>query len=62
MDIFRCFWPYLGISRQTQFLSHDIIRHALSAAALAPSYQEALDITGTTLLAVAAIARAEVAQ
>lgn len=39
----------------------EIIRAALRAAALAPTYQDALDATGDALRRLAEIARAEVA-
>lgn len=38
----------------------EIIRAALRAAALAPTYQDALDATGDALRRLAEIARAEV--
>lgn len=44
------------------FQSHinRIVADALRAAALAPTYQDALDITGAALSAVALLARTEV--
>ncbi|WP_322075266.1 hypothetical protein [Burkholderia cenocepacia] len=39
-----------------------IIREALRAAALAPTYQEALDVTGDALRRLAELARAEVSR
>lgn len=39
-----------------------IIREALRAAALAPTYQEALDVTGDALRCLAELARAEVSR
>ncbi|VBB11340.1 hypothetical protein [Burkholderia stabilis] len=38
----------------------EIIRAAMRAAALAPTYQDALDVTGDALRRLAEIARAEV--
>jgi hypothetical protein len=38
----------------------EIIRAALRAAALAPTYQDALDVTGDALCRLAELARAEV--
>ncbi|WP_118179726.1 hypothetical protein [Paraburkholderia phosphatilytica] len=38
-------------------LIHEITRDALRRAALAPTYMDALDITGAALLAAAAVAR-----
>lgn len=45
---------------QSQSQIHKIIREALRAAALAPTYQDALDLTGAALRAVADLSRAEV--
>jgi len=47
-------------SGQISSLVQSIIRDALRAAATAPTYQDALDVTGAALVAVAALARAEV--
>lgn len=41
-------------------LTAEITRDALRRAALAPTYMEALDITGEALIAVATISRMEV--
>ncbi|WP_233831783.1 hypothetical protein [Paraburkholderia sp. ZP32-5] len=44
---------------QTQSLIDRIIRDALRKAALAPTYMQALDITGAALIAVAMLVRME---
>jgi len=47
-------------SGQSSSLVQSIIRDALRAAATAPTYQDALDATGASLVATAALARDEV--
>ncbi|WP_009982327.1 hypothetical protein [Burkholderia pseudomallei] len=46
--------------QSTQAVIEQITNDALRAAALAPTYMQALDITGAALLAVATLARVEV--
>lgn len=47
-------------SGQNPSLIQSIVRDALRAAATADTYQSALDVTGAALVAIAALARAEV--
>ncbi|WP_244744768.1 hypothetical protein [Paraburkholderia terricola] len=52
--------PTHAHSGQNTALIQSIIRDALRAAAIANTYQSALDVTGAALLAISALVRAEV--